>query len=77
MKLNITQKCQAIGSLFLLAITGIEIALFLTIFNPYTFGGIGVVAVTVIVFNISIWIFAKKYQIIKEYLERKENEHAD
>ncbi len=78
MKLNITQKCQTIGILFLLAITGIEAALFLSIFNIYTFSGRGfAVIATTIIFNISIWAFATKYQTTKEYLEREENEHTD
>jgi len=78
MKLNITQKCQAIGTFFLLAITGVEIASFLSIFSIYMFSGRGfTVAATTIIFNISIWAFTTKYQTIKEHLERKENEHAD
>lgn len=78
MKLNITQKCRAIGSLFLLAITGVEIALFLSIFDISMFGGKGyAIITTAIIFNIAIWAFATKYQTTKEHLEREENEHTD
>ncbi len=80
MKLNITQKCQiiGIGTLFLLAITAVEITLFLSIFNIDVFSGKGfAVIATAIIFNISIWAFATKYQTTKEYLERKENERTD
>lgn len=78
MKLNTTQKCQVIGTLFLSAVTGLEAALFLSVFDIYISSGRGfAVIATAYIFNISIWAFATKYQTIKEFLERKENERAD
>lgn len=78
MKFNITQKCQALGTFFLLVVTGIEAALFLSVFDTYTFSGRGfAVIATAVIFNIAIWKFATKYQTIKEFLERKENERTD
>jgi len=78
MKLNITQKCQAIGTLFLLAVTGVEITLFLSIFDISMFGGKGyAIIATASIFNGAIWAFATEYHTIKEHLEREENERAN
>jgi len=78
MKLNITQKCQVIGTLFLVAVTFVEIMLFLSIFDTSMFGGKGYAIIgTVIIFNIAIWIFGIEYHAIKEHLVEKENGNAD
>ncbi len=78
MKLNITQKCQLVGALFLLVVTGIEITTLLYVLDLRLFGreSIGIFG-TAIVFNVTVWYFATKYQTTKEYLEKEWNEYTD
>lgn len=72
MKISTRQKCHAIGYLFLMAITLIEMAVYISIFNvDINTGKCYAIFATTSVFNISIWYLAINYQRIKHHLTGK------